>query len=55
MIRLLRFLFPGTARKVRQEIRRDNAQLARVFDDVIRDYDRIAAAAKPSGEERTDG
>jgi hypothetical protein len=37
---LLRFLFPGVARKVKREIRRDNAQLARVFDGVLRDYDR---------------
>lgn len=40
MIRLLRFLFPSVARKVKREIRRDNAQLARVFDGVLRDYDR---------------
>ena len=39
MIRLLRLLFPGVSRKVEREIRQDNARLARVFDDVLRDYD----------------
>lgn len=38
MIRLLSWLFPSTKKKVREEMRRDNAALARVLDDVLRNY-----------------
>ena len=38
MIRLLLWLFPSTKKKVREEMRRDNAALVRVLDDVLRNY-----------------